>query len=285
AASGYEGVTLAWNPPATDGGSQVVTYTATINPGGWSLPTDGRARSLTWTGLACGQGYSFTLAASNGVGTGPTSPASAVVDVPCPPTSRSLNVPWYHQSRALTCEEAALQMALAYEGVYVSQDEILNVVGVDYRLPYRDGNGLRWGDPYTNFVGNPDGTEDSTHGSQSGYGTYYPTIARAASHFGGTVLASGEGIPASSIYSAVLAGHPVVAWVPFGWTPRSTSSYLAFDNRWVLYGAPWEHAVTVVGVTPDSVQVNNPDTQVEWISKATFEAAYAMFNRMAVELS
>ena len=91
-------------------------------------------------------------------------------------TSRQLAVPVYHQAYTLSCEEAALRMALAYEGIAVTDTQVLATIGVDWSAAYYDSSGLRWGDPYTAFVGNPSGSEVA----MTGYGTYYPTIEHAA---------------------------------------------------------------------------------------------------------
>jgi len=98
------------------------------------------------------------------------------------------------------------------------------------------------------------------------------------------VIAAGEGIPPTDLYADLLRGHPVVAWVSFDWRWHANSHYTAFDGRDVQFGAPYEHVVTLVGVTTDAVLVNNPWTGQEWHSKSTFEAAYSTFNQMAVVL-
>jgi uncharacterized protein YvpB len=199
------------------------------------------------------------------------------------PTSRAISVPFYRQEQTLTCESAAARMALAFEGIYVSEGSLLDSEGVDARLPYRDGSGLRWGNPYTNFVGNPSGAyEDADHGSASGYGTYYPTIVRASRAAGGAVVRASEGIPPADLYTWVLKGHPVVAWVTFDLKTHPPTSYVAFDGNRVMYGAPFEHAVTVSGVTPTQVQVQDPDRNIYWISRSQFEGAYASLDNMAV---
>jgi hypothetical protein len=59
----------------------------------------------------------------------------------------------------------------------------------------------------------------------------------------------------------------------------------AFDGRTVRYGAPWEHAVTIAGWAPGYLLINNPHSHPEWIDAGTFEAAYGMFNDMAVVLA
>lgn len=197
------------------------------------------------------------------------------------PTSAVLNVPVYHQHYELSCEEAALRMALAYQGIGVSEDQILAAEGIDLRRPVYDSAGqFHWGDPYAIFVGDPNGSEVAL----TGYGTYSTVIDRVATGFGGAVVRSGEGVAPADVYNGLLNGHPVVAWVSFDWRWHSNTRYTAFDGRAVQFGAPYEHAVTLVGVTPDAVLVNNPWTGQEWQSKATFEAAYATFNQMAVIL-
>ena len=45
---------------------------------------------------------------------------------------------------------------------------------------------------------------------------------------------------------------------------------------------PQEHAVTVAGVNDSSVLVNNPLYGQQWVSKSTFESAFATFDNMAV---
>lgn len=195
-----------------------------------------------------------------------------------PPTSRTLSVPQYYQHYALSCEEAALRMALAYEGINVSEDQIFSTMGIDYRQPVRDSTGFHWGDPYAQFVGDPNGSEVN----ETGYGSYNEAIARTASSLGGSVVASGEYVTPSYVYQSVLNGHPVIVWVPFDWTAHGTSMYTAFDGRWVRFGAPYEHAVTVIGVNDGSILVNNPWQGQQWISKSQFEGAYGMFNQMAV---
>ena len=191
------------------------------------------------------------------------------------------NVPYRPQVHTLSCEAAALQMALAHQGIDVSQDQVLNAVGVDWRPAYYDDAGeLRWGDPYTSFVGDPDGDESVL----SGYGTYFPPIARVASDHGARVVLAGEGISPDAVYQAVLQNHPVVAWVSVDLQYYSPASWRTFDGRLVLYAGPIEHVLTVVGVDGDSVYLLDPLSGPEWVSKSVFEAAFETFNRMAVIL-
>lgn len=194
---------------------------------------------------------------------------------------RTLEVPWFKQAFPLSCEAASLRMALAYRGIATTDAAILDLIGSDPRPAEVAANGsMRWGDPYTTFVGNPNGSEVAL----TGYGTYYPPIARAAASLGGTVLRSGEGVPASDVYQAIRDGHPVVAWVTYHWVTAPRHDYTSFGGRLIPYAGPIEHAVTVVGVAGDSVYINNPWSGREWVSRPAFEAAFATYNGMAVIL-
>ena len=137
---------------------------------------------------------------------------------------------------------------------------------------------MHWGDPYAAFVGNINGSEVAL----TGYGTYYPTITKAATALGGKVLRSGEGIAPGDVYQAVLQGHPVETWVTYQWVQPARRDYVAFDGRTIPYAGPVEHAVVVAGVDPGRVLINDPWFGPGWISKTTFEAAYAVYNQMAV---
>jgi uncharacterized protein YvpB len=190
-------------------------------------------------------------------------------------------VPYLQQVYELSCEEAALQMALARQGLNVSQAQILSAEGVDGRPGFVDSAGvLHWGNPNVNFVGDPNGSEVAL----TGYGTYRPTIARVANGYGVNVISAGEGISPASIYHAILTNHPVVAWVAFDWVFHPAGSMVTFDGQTAQYEGPIEHAVTLVGVSQDSVLVDNPwpANGQQWVSKSVFEAAYATYHDMAV---
>jgi uncharacterized protein YvpB len=179
-------------------------------------------------------------------------------------------------------------MALAYYGVNVSEDQILAQIGINWKLPYYDQGTLVWGDPYSSFVGNPNGYESADAGAKSGYGTYYPTIAGAANAFlPGSVARADVNISADDVFAAAHNRQPVVAWVAYAYQPhpmRGMRTFPELGSRSVMYGAPWEHAVTVAGWAPGYVLINNPSTHPEWIDAGTFTAAFAMFNNMAVIL-
>src|SRR6266446_3582024 len=150
---------------------------------------------------------------------------------------RTLSVPQYQQQHGLTCEAAALRMALGAFGLNVAESTLMSQIGIDYRLPYWDSSGgFHWGDPYAAFVGNPDGSERGL----TGYGVYYPPIARVAQANGAVVSQASEGIAPSTIYQAVLAGHPVIAWISFDWIYQRVTHYIAFDGRTVQFGSPYE---------------------------------------------
>jgi len=100
---------------------------------------------------------------------------------------------------------------------------------------------------------------------------------------GATVLASGSDIRPEDIYAALRAGHPVVAWITVDYRPTTLHWYRAFDGATAWYST-LEHAVTLVGVSPDAVLVDDPARRLAWHSRAEFEAGFELLHRMAVIL-
>ncbi|HUW41810.1 MAG TPA: C39 family peptidase [Rectinemataceae bacterium] len=214
------------------------------------------------------------------------------------------DVPYHGQRYTEDCETAALQMALAHEGIRASQDELLRAEGISLKAPVLDAKGrvLRWGNPDTSFVGHPDSASISTaYGASSGYGTYAPNIARVAARFGGTVLRYGSGLTRSELEKAIEDGHPVIAWVGdraghMRWAPLAR--WRAWDGKLVGYPAPssgvYEHCVLVTGWSGRGVYVldpldgarngsnRNPVVGPGWVSWDSFLAGFRTFNGMAV---
>ena len=189
-------------------------------------------------------------------------------------------IKFYYQAHSLSCEETAVSMALTHQGIYLSQDQILAEMGADTRGMYRDGNGtVRWGNPYSSFVGNVDGSEHD----YSGYQANYPPLVRVARAHGASVLAAGY-MSAETIYANIIANHPVVAYATYDWGWHPRHDYLSFDGQWIPWIGPYvdAHVYTVIGVNPWSVLVNDPIRGQYWVSKATFEASYSVFSEAII---
>lgn len=199
-------------------------------------------------------------------------------------TERVLDVAWQHQAHNLTCEAAALRMALSYYGISVDELTLISYMTRDGRPARFDALGrlVAWGDPAQGFVGDPDGRIER----YTGYGVYYQPVSVAAVGAGAGVLQAGSGlyaspVPPADVYRAVLDGHPVVAWISNTYHQVALAHYVAYDGASVGYTLT-EHAVTVIGVRPDAVLINDPSFGRAWHPKAQFESAYSTFEDMAV---
>ncbi|MFZ0928318.1 MAG: fibronectin type III domain-containing protein [Syntrophobacteraceae bacterium] len=67
ATAGNGEATVSFNPPKSDGGSPIIRYTVTSHPG--NIAAWGKQSPITIKGLTNGVAYTFTVTASNSVGT------------------------------------------------------------------------------------------------------------------------------------------------------------------------------------------------------------------------
>jgi hypothetical protein len=74
ATAGDGQATVSFTAPVNNGGAPVTNYTVTSNPGG--ITASGSASPITVTGLTNGVAYTFTVTATNSVGTGAASAAT-----------------------------------------------------------------------------------------------------------------------------------------------------------------------------------------------------------------
>jgi len=200
-------------------------------------------------------------------------PAPALTPAPATPAQKILSIKLDYQDQALSCEAAALKMALAGRGVNVTEGQIMKLVGYD-PTPHR---GDVWGDPNVAFVGNIAGHQNTT-----GYGVHWDPIAKAANNWRtARVITNGT---IQQLAAEIYAGHPVVIWGTLGtayrddWKTPSGKTVKAWKG---------EHARTLIGVIgtadkPTSFVINDPIVgRVTW-SAAKFDANWKSFDRSAV---
>ncbi|GES43112.1 hypothetical protein RsS62_23640 [Rhizobium dioscoreae] len=82
--------TVAFTPPASNGGAAITSYTVTSNPAG--LTASGSGSPLTVTGLTNGTSYTFTVTATNASGTGAASASSSSVTPVAAPTAGAVSM-------------------------------------------------------------------------------------------------------------------------------------------------------------------------------------------------
>jgi hypothetical protein len=76
---------VQWTAPANDGGAPITSYTVTAAPGGATTTVSGTTTTATVASLANGTSYTFTVKATNSVGTSAASaPSNAVTPQAAP---------------------------------------------------------------------------------------------------------------------------------------------------------------------------------------------------------
>ena len=178
------------------------------------------------------------------------------------------------------CEATSLSMLLAAAGIHAGQLELqarLPRSGPLDPEPVAGSRLFRWGDPERGFVGRPAGG-----GTEGGFGVYEPPIRALAARYG-VHLADLRGRGVAVVRAAVLAGHPVLAWVGLAAGP-----YLSWltPSRGEITVDLNEHAVVLVGAGRGYVLVDNPLTgERERWSDALFSYRWKLLGRRALELS
>ncbi len=217
--------------------------------------------------------YQYTLAAGVKPIEGLPSDKALSVKFRTQDVSTRLNVPVYLQQHSLSCELAALRMALAFYNVQTSETELLGKIGVD-STPHQ---GDTWGNPYQQFVGNVDGKQ-----MIDGYGVYWGPIARVAGEYRPSEAFSGWSI--QQLTAELQAGHPVVIWV---YVRRGTPARWKTPDGQEIFAIRDEHSVAVVGFVgpsdnPTEIIVNDPLVgRVTW-SRALFDRKWASFGQSGV---
>ncbi len=171
-------------------------------------------------------------------------------------------------------------MLLAAAGVRAGQLELQERLPRSGPLdpePVAGSPPFRWGDPELGFVGRPAGG-----GTEGGFGVYEPPIRALAARYGVRLLDL-HGRSLAAVRNAVLAGHPVLAWV--GLAPGPYLSWLTPSGHRITVNLN-EHAVTLVGAGPGYVLINNPLTGLrERWSDELFSYRWKLLGRRALELS
>lgn len=181
------------------------------------------------------------------------------------PEQVRLQVEPQRQTHNLSCESSAASMAAVYQGVPLSEEEVLAA------LP-------RHPNPHLGFRGNVDGPT----GGLDDYGVYAGPILQVLKERGLNARGiEGEGL--AGIKEALARGNPVVAWITYNCQPGSPVTFNVDGQEVVLVA--YQHAVVLTGYNGQGVWANDPwDGQEDFYATADVERAMGYLGHMAIEV-
>lgn len=184
-----------------------------------------------------------------------------------------LNVAYNHQDHNLSCEVAALVMALTYKGVNVTETPLINAIGFD---PTPKSNGV-WGNPNVAFVGDIDGHQPST-----GYGVYWDPVATAAQAYRPATAFSGWTV--AQLTAEIKKGNPVVIWGTAGSGTRIDWKTPQGGNVVAING---EHARVAIGFigsaeNPTKIITMDPLVGEKYFTISSFEWNWGLLGNSGV---
>lgn len=229
--------------------SAMTKFTISPNIGGKFSYED---KVLTFTpdkSLSLGTTYTVKIEKSVSSTEGPDTVEDFTSTFTTEPESVVLEVPMYLQQHSLSCEAAALRMALAYRKIDVAEDPLIGQIGFDKTLHSKN----IWGDPQTGFVGSIDGRQMIT-----GYGVYWKPISRVANEY--RTSTDFTGWTSKMILTEIKKGNPVILW-SYSSNGTPTSWFTPLGSR--IFAVAGEHAVVVTGYVgtvdnPTQIVVNDP---------------------------
>ncbi len=180
-----------------------------------------------------------------------------------------LNVPFYYQQFAQSCEAASVRMALAYRGTSASDWQILQKFG--YAPRSLDTKNNVWDDPQKQFVGDVKGNQ----GKGTGWGVYAEPVAAAVRSYGREATVR-YGVSAAFVAGQIHQKRPVVLWGI--WDDSAVQKTWKTPDGKKVSGPIPMHVRLVVGVkgspsNPIGFYVNDPIT-----GPAYWTASYLQYN-------
>lgn len=160
----------------------------------------------------------------------------------------NLKVTWHRQEHALSCEVAALWMALNYKDVKVTETELIKQLPISDPNP-RNLKDNTWGDPNLGFVGNINGRMPNT-----GYGVYQQPIYDLATKYRSARIITNGTI--ADLTTELSNNNPVVVWGVVG--KGKDISWKTPEGK-VITAKLDEHARTLIGFTGKS---DNPKLMI-----------------------
>ena len=184
-----------------------------------------------------------------------------------------LSVAFHRQEHNLSCEVATLVMALAYRGINVSEETLINAIGFD-PTPKKDGV---WGNPHLAFVGDIDGHQPST-----GYGVYWQPIATAAQKYRTARWFTGGQL--ADITAEIKKGNPVIFWGTAGSGSRIDWKTSQGGNVVAVNG---EHTRVVTGFigsadNPTKIITLDPLSGEKYFTQSAFLSNWAVLGNSGV---
>lgn len=223
ATAGSGQVTVNFTAPSSDGGSTITSYTATSAPGGFIAT--GSGSPLVVTGLSNGTAYTFTVTATNAIG---TSAASAASNAATPKAAQTITFANPGTQNFGTAPTLTATSSSGLPVTFSSSTTAVCTITSGGTLTLRDGGSC---------------TIDA---NQAGNGTYNPANVVSQSF---TVAAVVPGAPTIGTATAGNGQAVVTFAAPVNNGGGSITGYTVTSNPAGLTGSGSSSPITVTGLT------------------------------------